>query len=860
MVVLGGRRKRKWRVVLGLYLGSLTLSHLFCYLSSPPEPPLSWATFTDGDVEMSYRELGAPEKRTLLLLHGSPMASSSFDQLIADLGADYHLLVPDLPGFGYSQQSGGGVSIIDHAEVLASWLEERAISDVIVVGYSMGGGVALHLEELVRDRISGIVLLASIGVQEHELLGDYALNHMIHGAQLVTLRIAKWVLPHFGLLQYGVLNERYARNFYESDQRPLRDRLMSLNGPTLIIHGESDWQVPVRAAREHHRIVPQSELVSVDGAGHLILHSHAAEVGAAIRNFTASDMLSKRRSTASPERIALAEESPDPHRLDASIGSASLVAVALGLATLFSEDIACISGGLLAGKGVISFFTAVLGCYLGIFVGDLWLFWMGRTGSSWLQRLPGVARYWEKTLRFSENWVERNAPLVVISSRFIPGSRLPTYLALGMSGLPMKRFILWFAFAVLLWTPLLVGVSFWAGGYLLPIFEEKFLGLFFGSVAIVLCVFLLSRAVGLVVTWRGRKRLKGIWLRWTHWEFWPSWVIYSMLLPHLVSLMVRHRSMTLFALANPALPCGGFAYEPKQISLLALRKSGSVASFQIIQEAADMESFADEVFARSGRLVLKPDCGERGRGVSICDSLESARADYEARPDGMPSIAQEYVGGLEYGVFYYRFPNEKRGSILGVTHKDVVSVVGDGERTLEELILGDDRAVVMSDYFLDQYKSQRWDVIPAGEEFRLSQLGTHSRGAIFRNASHLSTSSLVKEIDRIAQTFDGFYFGRFDLKAPSSEALSSGDSLSVLELNGVTSEATHLYDPSHSLSKGLAILKDQWNIAFEIGSRLAEQGMTAPTIFDLIENVQKHRKAGRHEVGAVLAKKEVDRG
>ena len=51
----------------------------------------------------------------------------------------------------------------------------------------MGGGVALELYRLAPERVASLVLLSSIGVQEMELLGDYSLNHVVHGLQLVAL-------------------------------------------------------------------------------------------------------------------------------------------------------------------------------------------------------------------------------------------------------------------------------------------------------------------------------------------------------------------------------------------------------------------------------------------------------------------------------------------------------------------------------------------------------------------------------------------------------------------------------------------------------------------------------------------------
>lgn len=76
----------------------------------------------------------------------------------------------------------------------------------------------------------------------------------------------------------------FARNFYDSDQRPLRGILKSYRGPMLIIHGRRDPHVPLSAAIEHHRLVPQSELVVLNG-NHYIVFQRPEHVAAPLIRF-----------------------------------------------------------------------------------------------------------------------------------------------------------------------------------------------------------------------------------------------------------------------------------------------------------------------------------------------------------------------------------------------------------------------------------------------------------------------------------------------------------------------------------------------------------------------------------------------
>jgi pimeloyl-ACP methyl ester carboxylesterase len=132
------------------------------------------------------------------------------------------VIVPDLPGFGASEHDVADYSIRAHARYVLELLDALGVERADVVGFSMGGGVALSLADAAPARVRSITLLSSIGAQEYELLGDYAINHAFHGVQLAGLWGLRELVPHFGALDRTILGIPYARNFYDTDQRPLR--------------------------------------------------------------------------------------------------------------------------------------------------------------------------------------------------------------------------------------------------------------------------------------------------------------------------------------------------------------------------------------------------------------------------------------------------------------------------------------------------------------------------------------------------------------------------------------------------------------------------------------------------------------
>ncbi|HVR29976.1 MAG TPA: hypothetical protein VMS86_10635 [Thermoanaerobaculia bacterium] len=125
---------------------------------------------------------------------------------------------------------------------------------------------------------------------------------------------------------------------------------------------------------------------------------------------------------------------------------------------------------------------------------------------------------------------------------------------------------------------------------------------------------------------------------------------------------------------------------------------------------------------------------------------------------------------------------------------------------------------------------------------RLVEIGNHCRGAIFCDGRALETPALARRIDEIAHSLPGFHFGRFDLRAPSLEAFQAGRDLSVLEVNGVTSEATHIYEPGASLRAAYRTLFAQWRLAFEIGAANVRAGARATSVPELLALLHRRRR------------------
>jgi len=689
-------------------------------------------------------------------------------------------IAPDLPGFGASDHRVADYSSRGHADSTLKLLDRLDIERFHVLGFSMGGAVALHLADQAPERVASVILMSSIGVQELELLGDYRVNHGLHG------------LPH-----------------------------------------RCVWSGP------------QSHCFLFRGGGHL-----AARIEDCLSRVEGGEAAAG--ADAEAERLRRAALPFDDLDLPPFTGPALLIVfLLLVFAAYASEDLTCITAGLLVAQGRLDFPVAVAACYAGILSSDLGIAWLARVLGRPALRLPPF-KWWVSEARFEEAsaWLRRRALVVVLVSRFLPGTRLPTCLAAGILRTSLLRFCFYFALAVAIWTPAFVGVNALLGREAVERFDGRLPGGLLGAaLALAVVIFIVRSVVVPLFTWRGRRLWRGRLLRIRHWEFWPMWAFYPPLALYILWQGLRRGSLTAFTAINPAMPLGGLLGESKSDILDGLHGIGDAlpAWRRLPPGSPEGRVAALRDFLEDRNLdypvVLKPDTGERGRGVAVARSEADVAAFFKETPG--PALAQEYVAGEEYGVFWARHPGRREGHVFSITHKVRPTVSGDGTSTLERLILDDARAVAIAHIYRREHPGAATYVPAAGEGVELTEVGAHSRGTIFLDANDLHTPELEQAMNAICTAYDGFDFGRLDVRVPSAEALRRGESLRVLEVNGVTSEATHMYDPRYGFFAAHAILRRQWAMAFDLAAERIREGVQPTTVSEIARAVRAERRARR---------------
>lgn len=513
-----------------------------------------------------------------------------------------------------------------------------------------------------------------------------------------------------------------------------------------------------------------------------------------------------------------------------------MVFLALMAGTLISEDLACISAGLLIRDGRIGFAAGAGACAVGILVGDVGLWAAGHVSRSAVARWPALSRLLERLpVEELRVWLEEHAALALLASRFMPGTRLPLYLSAGIVGMSFRRFATWAAVAVAVWTPVLVWIAATSSGIALDRLPSNGPLGWAIRLAFAICLIIVLKSVNRRLA--QSRALTARLTRWARWEFWPMWLFYAPVAVWVLWLSVRHRGISTITASNPGIPDGGVVGESKWQILAKLPRKWTVSS-ELVEggTAADRARQVLELVDRHGwrfPIIIKPDVGQRGVGVRLARRAEDVEA-YCAAETG-PIIVQPYhPGPFEAGVFYYRFPGEARGRILSITDKHFPQLVGDGASTIEELIWSHKRYRLQADTFLRRHNGRRGQVLLRGEVFQLAIAGNHAQGTLFRDGSHLWTPALERRIDTIAQSYPGFFIGRFDVRYTSLEAFRAGDDLAIVELNGATAESTDIYDPRRSLFAAYSRLFKQWSLVFAIGAANRDAGAPVSGIRRLV--------------------------
>jgi pimeloyl-ACP methyl ester carboxylesterase len=257
---------------------------------------------------ISYLDNGSGSP--LILLHGIPTWGYLWHRLVSILEQSRRVLVPDLPGYGYSDRSDRfDRGVARQADFLAGWMQALGLPRADVVGHDIGGAVALRLAAFHPGRVGKLCLMDAVSYDSWPIEPLLQLAHPASHKRLnaqSAMRILRMTLregfrePDDDLIE-GLLSPyateegklsliRDAISLDTNQTMEIVPLLPRLKTPTLILWGEEDAFQPVHYGRRLAWDMPLSRFAVVPRAGHFLMIDQPAEVSAQLRNFLSLEM------------------------------------------------------------------------------------------------------------------------------------------------------------------------------------------------------------------------------------------------------------------------------------------------------------------------------------------------------------------------------------------------------------------------------------------------------------------------------------------------------------------------------------------------------------------------------------------
>jgi pimeloyl-ACP methyl ester carboxylesterase len=261
-------------------------------------------------IDIHYDDVGAG--RPIVLIHGFPLSGRSWEKQIPPLlNAGFRVVTYDRRGFGNSSQPSVGYDYDTFASDLNILLTELDLQDVVLGGFSMGGGeVARYLGTYGPDRVRAAVFVSSVPpflLKTPET--PNGLDQSVFDEIQATIATDRFAYLTAFYHDFYNLDELLGKRISEEAVRDswnvaagaspigtwacpptwhtdFRNDLRKIDVPTLVVHGNADRILPIEATGARtHEMVKDSRYVVIDNAPHGCLWTHADEVNRALLEF-----------------------------------------------------------------------------------------------------------------------------------------------------------------------------------------------------------------------------------------------------------------------------------------------------------------------------------------------------------------------------------------------------------------------------------------------------------------------------------------------------------------------------------------------------------------------------------------------
>ena len=324
-----------------------------------------------------------------------------------------------------------------------------------------------------------------------------------------------------------------------------------------------------------------------------------------------------------------------------------------------------------------------------------------------------------------------------------------------------------------------------------------------------------------------------------NWEYWPIWLANIPLIFIWLWFALKARKLFFFTAVNPVIETGGVMGESK-INILNRIPKEVLPKTIFVSEDADFQGVLMKVksLKLDYPIIAKPDVGERGLLVSKIKNEAHLQEYFETNKINF--LIQEFVDlPQEWAVMHHRFPDSNGGTITSICIKESLKVKGNGKSNIRTLMAQKPRSILQIERFEKEFPNLLNQVPKEGEIVELEPIGNHSRGTKFLNGNHLIDNELIETFNRIAAQMDDIYYGRFDMKCESKEAVKNGN-FKVLEYNGIAAEPAHIYDPDYPFFKKYRDIYRHWKIIYKIYKVQKKKGVKSMTWKEMKASYKKY--------------------
>lgn len=266
-----------------------------------------------GGLHVHYRDQGPPNGPVVVMVHGFSASLQAWEPWIARLGNSYRILTLDLPGHGLTRAPAGYAASIDgYADLVDRLARRLALGPYVVVGNSMGGGVAWDDALRHPADVRALVLVDAAGwpsataARGEPLIFKLMRNPLARSLlkEIDTRALAKQGLEA-AYLDRSLVTPALVDRYVDLARAPgHRDILLSIESapdaavtpatfarigvPTLILHGEDDKLIPVADSRGFAGAIPNARLIIYPGVGHVPMEQIPDRSAADLAAFLAS--------------------------------------------------------------------------------------------------------------------------------------------------------------------------------------------------------------------------------------------------------------------------------------------------------------------------------------------------------------------------------------------------------------------------------------------------------------------------------------------------------------------------------------------------------------------------------------------